>query len=184
MFPASVYVKLFIQRAIILEGRRGIGLAKDRLRDGGSQCWFPWRRTGRGRMAPRVNRWPMSPYTEVRHCVTFSPFVITNADWSIRCYLASYLIVAANNHELYASKEYRLIIVVDHVSFALAFEPGHWPTPPWTAAFVAPRKLTTLVKSLFSMSLHSREMGNDGGIWLTEVAVDDVFFLSQIDWQF
>lgn len=61
--------------------------------------WFPWQRIGRGRMAPRVNRWPMFPHTEVRHCVTFSPFVITNADWTSRHYLVPYLIVIGNGHE-------------------------------------------------------------------------------------
>jgi len=52
--------------------------------------------TEKGRMAPRVNRWPMSLQTEVRHCVTLSPFVITNADWISRHYLVSYLIVVGN----------------------------------------------------------------------------------------
>lgn len=82
--------------------------------------WFPWQRTGRGCMAPGVNRWPMFPHTEVRHCVTFSLFVITNADWTSRHYLVLYLIVVGNGYETSRKIVHCSMLAVPSI---LAFEP-------------------------------------------------------------
>lgn len=48
-------------------------MVEDHLRDSGDrESGLPRQSTERGRMAPGVNRWPMSPRIEVRHCVTFT----------------------------------------------------------------------------------------------------------------
>lgn len=77
--------------------------------------------TEKGRMAPRVNRWPMSLQTEVRHCVTLSPDVITNADWTSRHYLAPYLIDVVNGHETFRGQKKNSLLA----DFRLVFEPVH-----------------------------------------------------------
>lgn len=70
-------------------------------------------------MAPGVNRWANVPAPR-SDTVSPSPFVITNADWTSRYYLAPYLIVSgATATELVARAENYPLFNVDRARLSI-----------------------------------------------------------------